>query len=43
MLVAALETVDELADRALLIAGEREIGDEIEAIVNGGHTNPPWY
>ena len=41
--VAALQAVDELANRALLIAGERKIGDEVEAVVQGRHTNSPWY
>jgi hypothetical protein len=43
MLIAALQTVHELAERALLIAGERKVGDEVEAVVQGGHTNSPWY
>src|SRR5205814_6341934 len=43
MLVAALEAVDELADGALLIAREREIRDEREAVVQGRHTNRQSY
>ena len=36
--VAALEPLDELVDRAALIAAQLEIGDQFEAIVLGGHT-----
>ena len=39
MRVAALQPLDELADRARLIAGELEIGDEVEAVVHGRHEN----
>ena len=41
--IAALEPLDELADRARLIAGELEIGDEVEAVVQRGHRNPQSY
>jgi len=41
--IAALEALDQLPDRPLLIAGEREVGDEIEAIVQRRHTNPESY
>ena len=41
MRVASLQPVDELAEGALLIAGQREIGDKVEAIVEGRHANSP--
>ena len=37
--IAALEPLDELADGARLVAGELEIGDEVEAVVDRGHRN----
>ena len=37
--IAALEPFDQLANRARLVAGEREVGDEVEAVVHGGHRN----
>jgi hypothetical protein len=43
MRIAALESLGELANRPLLIAGERKVRDQIEAIVNGGHGNWESY
>src|SRR6267143_348956 len=43
MLVAAFQPIHELPDRALLIAGEREIRDEREAVVEGRHRNRQSY
>src|SRR5262245_28512907 len=41
--VTAIEAFDELADRPFLVAGEGEVRDEVEAIVDGGHLNPQSY
>src|SRR6266853_1590130 len=43
MLVAPFQPIHELPDRALLIAGEREIRDEREAVVEGRHRNRQSY
>ena len=43
MRVAAFEAVDQLADGALLVAREHEVRDEVEAVVEGGHTNLQSY
>ena len=43
MRVAAVESGHELADGALLIAGQGEIGDEVEAVVHGRHTKLASY
>ncbi len=43
MLVAAIETFRQLADRASLVAGQREIGHQVEAVVNRRHTNWQSY
>jgi hypothetical protein len=43
VVVAALQAFHELADGALLVPGKREIGDQVEAVVQGGHRNSPWY
>ena len=43
MRIAAFEPVDELADGPCLIASKLEVGDEIEAVVDGGHGNPQSY
>ena len=40
MTVAAVETLDELGNRARLISRQLEVGDEVEAVVHGGHVNP---
>src|SRR5207249_3235859 len=41
--IAALQSFDELTNSPRLIAGEIEIRDEVEAIVNGRHVNPQSY
>ncbi len=41
--VAALQPVDQLADGAGLVAGQLEIGDEGEAVVDRGHGNRASY
>ena len=38
--IAAFQSLGQLADRARLIAGERELRHEIEAVVHRGHRNP---
>ena len=43
MTVAAVETLDELGNRARLISRQFEVGDEVEAVVHGGHVNPESY
>ena len=40
MAIAALQPLDELGNRARLIARQLEVGDEVEAVVHGGHLNP---
>jgi hypothetical protein len=39
MRIAAIQPLDELADGALLVAGQLEIGDEVEVVVHRGHEN----
>ena len=43
MLVAAIQRLDELADGALLVASQLEVGDQVEAVVHGRHENFRWY
>ena len=43
MPIAALQPAGELADRARLVAGQLEIGDELEAVVERRHLNPSSY
>ena len=40
MPIAPVEPLGQLADRARLIPGELEVGDEAEAVVDGRHVNP---
>ena len=39
MTVAALEPLDQLGNGARLVARQLEVGDEVEAVVDGGHLN----
>ena len=39
VLVAPVQCLDQLANRALLVAGQLEIGYEVEAVVDRGHGN----
>jgi hypothetical protein len=41
--VPAIETLDELADGARLVAGKLEIGHEAETVVHRRHGNLPSY
>ena len=41
--ISALEPFCQLANRARLVAGELEIGDEMKAVVNRGHSKPSSY
>ena len=43
MRVAPIEPFDELADRARLVARQLEVGDDGEAVVDGGHGNRESY
>ena len=43
MRVAAVEPIDQLSNRPRLVAGQHEVGDESEAVVDGGHWNSPSY
>jgi hypothetical protein len=40
VLVAPVQPLDKLRDRADLIAADLEIGDKAKAVVHGGHENP---
>ena len=41
--VTPIQRLGQLVNRPLLIAGQREIGDEREAVVVGSHTNLASY
>ncbi len=43
MRVPSFEPVGQFSDRPLLVAGEREVGYEIEAIVDRRHLNRRSY